>query len=456
MRNHHFLLISFPALGHINPSLQLADRLINLGVHVTFATTAAAIRRINQTQPPPPTLSLATISDGSDHQTTFQLDADDPTHYFSNLSRHGSQSLSHLITAMSDQDRPITFVIYSQLLTWAADVAATLDIPSALFFVQPATLLTLYHHYFHGHADKLLLLQHNPSSCVKLPGLPLLSPNDIPSFFYPSSPYAFVLPLLKNQLEFLHKQRHPKVLLNTFEELEEEALGVVNEFKMVAVGPLVPSTTSDSFVDTKDCCCCIEWLNSKAESSVVYVSFGSMCVLSDEQEAEIMDALVGSGYNFLWVKRCGENNNEEEEVRELLGGRGKIVRWCNQVQVLNHSSLGCFVTHCGWNSTLENLVYGVPVVAFPQQIDQTTNAKLVEDVWRTGVRVKPNTEGIVGREEIRRCLDIVMGDREVKKRGEIEGNVKKLKELAIGAIGEGGSSYLNLQTFVKEIDEGRF
>ncbi|PPD80491.1 hypothetical protein GOBAR_DD22594 [Gossypium barbadense] len=126
-----------------------------------------------------------------------------------------------------------------------------------------------------------------------------------------------------------------------------------------------------------------------------------------------------------------------------------VVPWCSQVEVLSHPSLGCFVTHCGWNSTLESLVTGVPVVAFPQWTDQGTSAKLIEDVWGTGVRVSGNEEGIVERDEIVRCLDLVMGDDE--KGMEVKKNVEKWKGLAREVAMKGGSMDMNLKAFVDDV-----
>ncbi|XP_022147183.1 crocetin glucosyltransferase, chloroplastic-like [Momordica charantia] len=456
MRNHHFLLVCFPVLGHINPSLQLAHRLISLGAHVTFATTIVANRRYHKTHHDftTPGLSFATFSDGFDDET-LKLSADF-AHYLSELTRCGSHSLINLITSSANHGRPITFLIYSLMFNWAADVASIFDIPSALFFVQPATLLALYYYYFvDGYEDTIStkLLQQDPSFSLQLSGLPLLASRDMPSLLSPSNPNAFLIPPMRQQFEFLRRQIRPKVLVNTFYALEREALGAIDDkLKMVPIGPLIPyDDLCRSPISSEDYY--IQWLNSKANSSVIYISFGSICVLSDTQEEEIVGALLESGHTFLWVIR---SMDDEEERMKKLGGRGKIVRWCDQVQVLSHPSLGCFVTHCGWNSTIESLVYGVPVVGFPLQIEQATNVKLVEDVWRTGVRVKANAEGIVERGEIRRCLDIVMGDTDVKKREEIKGNVKKWKELAREAIGEGGSSYLNLESFVREIDEDSY
>ena len=118
------------------------------------------------------------------------------------------------------------------------------------------------------------------------------------------------------------------------------------------------------------------------------------------------------------------------------------------MEVLSHGSLGCFVTHCGWNSTTEGLCSGVPMVGFPQWTDQGTNAKLVEDVWKTGVRVddKVNEEGIVEAMEITKCLEVVMGSG--GKGEELRRNAEKWKCLAKDAVKEGGSSHRNMRTFL--------
>ncbi|XP_038876084.1 UDP-glycosyltransferase 75C1-like [Benincasa hispida] len=459
MRNHHhFLIVCFPSQGYINPSLQLANQLTTLNIEVTFATTIAAGRRMNIVQqiPSPSTLSFATFSDGFDNDENLKTNYDFD-HYVSELKRCGSQSLIDLITSSSHghRRRPFTFVIYSLLLNWAADIATSFNIPSALFSAQPATVLALYYYYFHGFGDEIInkLQINNPSLSIELPGLPLFKIHDMPSFFSPSGPHAFIIPPMREQMEFLGQRKKPTtVLVNTFDALENEALRAINELKMVAIGPLISEFHGDLFqVSNEDNY--IEWLNSKENSSVVYLSFGSICVLCKEQEEEILYGLEESGYPFLWVMRSKKDEEDEKKWKELVEGKGRIVSWCRQIEVLKHPSLGCFITHCGWNSTLESLSFGVPMVGFPQQIDQPTNAKLVEDVWKMGVRVKANSQGIVEREEIRRCLDLVM-KRKDGEREEIEKNVKKWKEMAWEAINEGGSSILNLVNFVDEIDVG--
>lgn len=254
------------------------------------------------------------------------------------------------------------------------------------------------------------------------------------------------------------------MIVNTFDALEEEALRAVEMFTVTGIGPLIPSAFLDaSDTDTKYGCDLfqssmddyMEWLNSKEDSSVVYVSFGTLAVLPKRQMEEIWHGLAESHRPFLWVVPSSDKGTKELEdmVRSWLEekGEGMIVGWCSQVEVLNHPSVGCFVTHCGWNSTVESLVAGVPVVGCPQVSDQSTNVKLIETIWRTGVRARVNEEvegGIVESEELKRCLEMVM---EGGSGEEIRRNAKKWRDLAKEAVKDGGSSNKNLRGFVEEV-----
>ncbi|KAB1213509.1 Anthocyanidin 3-O-glucoside 5-O-glucosyltransferase [Morella rubra] len=462
MVHRNFLLVTFPAQGHINPVLQFAKRLICLGAHVTIATSHYAHRRMKS--PAPDGLSFATFSDGYDDG--FKS-GDDVEHYISELRRRGSEALADLIVSRANAGRPFTCIVYSLLLPWVAVVARELHQPSALLWIQPATVLDIYYYYFNGYGDIIKNSSNDPSYSIELPGLPLLTSRDIPSFMHTSNTYNFGLPSFQEQLEELEKESTPRILVNTFDALEPESLRAIGKFSLIGIGPLNipsafldgkdPSDTSfggDLFEGSKDY---VEWLNSKPESSVIYVSFGSISVLKKQQMEEIALGLLDCGRPFLWVIRAKENGEEEKEedklsCRDELEQKGIIVPWCSQVEVLSHPSLGCFVTHCGWNSTLESLVFGVPVVAFPQWTDQQTNAKLIEDVWKTGVRVTADKDGIVEGDEIKRCLELVIEGGETGQ--EMRRNAKKWKDLARAAVKEGGSSYENLKAFVDEIGEG--
>ncbi|CAK9139698.1 unnamed protein product [Ilex paraguariensis] len=463
MGKPRILLVTFPGQGHINPSLQFVKRIAAMGVDVTFVTSVSAVRRMAKATPMQQGgLTVASFSDGYDNGWTG---IDDVEHFMSELRTRGSQAVAELITTGAANGHPFTHVVYTTLLPWVGQVARRHHVSATLLWIQPATVFDIYYYYFNGHADTIKNNSNDPSFSIELPGLPPLSGFDLPSFWLHSNSnvYNFALPSFKEHLEVLDEETNPKILVNSFDGLEMEALRAIEKYNLKAIGPLIPSAFLDGkdpsdtsfggdlFQKSRDY---VEWLNSKPESSVVYVSFGSISVLSKQQMEEIAFGLLESHQPFLWVIRASVNGEKEEEKlsrREELQQQGMIVPWCSQVEVLAHPSVGCFVTHCGWNSTVESLVSGVPVVAFPQWTDQTTNAKLIEDVWKTGVRVAASG-GIVGGEEIKRCLELLMGSGDESKK--MRENAKKWKDLAREAVKEGGSSYMNLKAFVEEIGDG--
>ena len=192
---------------------------------------------------------------------------------------------------------------------------------------------------------------------------------------------------------------------------------------------------------------CIEWLNDKPKGSVVYVSFGSIAMLGGEQMEELAYGLNECSNYFLWVVRASEEIKLPRGF-EKKSEKGLIVTWCSQLKVLAHEAIGCFVTHCGWNSTLETLCIGVPTIAIPHWSDQTTNAKLMADVWKIGIRAQTNEKKIVRRETLKQCIRDVMESEEGKV---IKSNVIQWKTLALKAIGEGGSSYQNIIEFTNNL-----
>ncbi|KAG9142211.1 hypothetical protein Leryth_007654 [Lithospermum erythrorhizon] len=456
MQHVHVLLVTFPAQGHINPCLRFSERLLRMGIQVTLATANSAIPRLLKSKTEQIGLSFVSFSDdeeGYKHGTT------DPDSYMVALKKGGLEGLPEIIKANAEKGEPITCLVYSLLLPWAQTVAREFHIPSALLFIQPATVLNIYYRYFNGYEDEISKNCDDPNWTIQLPGLPEMKGRDLPSFFRDSGLDVFspALTYMGEHVKTLDSEENPRVLINTFEGLEPEALGAIEKYKMFPVGPFFPlslcngknkslgsSLVSDLYEESDYY---LKWLNSQPESSVVYISFGSMLVLPKKQTEEIAKALLESGRPFLWVMR-DDNKQETLSCMEKLEQQGKIVSWCSQLDVLMNPSLGCFVTHCGWNSTLESIICGVPVVAFPQWTDQTTNAKLLEDVWRTGVRVATSEDGTVESDEVHRCIEILMSDNEG---GEFRRNTLKWKDLARDAMEEGGCSDMNLKAFFEEI-----
>ena len=229
---------------------------------------------------------------------------------------------------------------------------------------------------------------------------------------------------------------------------------------LLTIGPTIPSIYLDNRIeDDKDYGLDLfttdssdftqNWLNNKPAGSVVYVSFGSMACLSAEQMEELALGLKATNFYFIWAIRASEEAKLPHKFAEETSGKGLIVNWSSQVEILSHGAVGCFFTHCGWNSTIEALSLGVPMVAMPQWTDQPTDAKLVEDLWKVGVRVKVgDQDGIVGRQEIEFCIrQVMVGDRATEMRK----NAKKWRNLALQAISEGGSSDNNFREFISKL-----
>ena len=224
------------------------------------------------------------------------------------------------------------------------------------------------------------------------------------------------------------------------------------------IGPTLPSAYLDKRLgDDKDyglnmlkpvTGACMEWLDSKPNGSVVYASYGSFAVLEPEQMEEVAWGLRRSNAYFLMVVRESEQAKLPQNFKEETAEKGLVVSWCPQLEVLAHRAIGCFLTHGGWNSTLEALSLGVPMVVAPLWTDQPTNAKFVEDVWGIGLRARADHTGIVRREVLEDCIGKVMGSDGLK---EIKNNAMKWKNLAREAVDEGGSSDKCINEFVAKL-----
>jgi UDP:flavonoid glycosyltransferase YjiC (YdhE family) len=306
----------------------------------------------------------------------------------------------------------------------------------------------------------------DPDALVSLPGLPhrvelrrrqMLDPVKRPGEweFYESNNAA--------------DQRSFGEVFNSFRELE---LDYVEHFHATLgrrawlVGPVALAAASRDAAatggsSTNDVAgACLRWLDTKPAGSVVYVSFGTLTTFSPAELREIAGGLDHSGKNFLWVITGAESSEwMPDDFAELLarGDRGFVIRgWAPQTLVLNHPSVGGFVTHCGWNSVLEAVSAGVPMVTWPRYGDQFHNEKLVVEVLKVGVSVGASdyataveTHEVIGGDVIAASIKRLMGDIE-------EGNAmgKKAQELAISArrgVEKGGSSFNDVGRLMDEL-----
>ncbi|KAI3412289.1 Glycosyltransferase, partial [Psidium guajava] len=441
----HVAVLPYPSQGHINPLLQFAKRLASKGLKATMATTRYTVRSIHA-----PNVGVEPISDGFDEEGFAQ--AGNEAAFLKSFEEHGSRTLSQLLQKYSSTDTPVACVVYDSFFPWALDVAKQHGIFGAAFFTNSVAISNIFYRLHSGLLELPLELH---DGALSLPGLPLLKLQDVPSFLLSPGSYPAYLAMKLGQ--FTNTDKADWIFGNSFEALEyEEAKSISDVWPAKLIGPMVPSTYLDSRQDEDNAYGaslwkplrleCTNWLDTKPPKSIVYVSFGSMVSLTPEQMEEIAWGLKESGFPFLWVVRPSELDKLPQGLGESVQEKVMIATWCNQLEVLAHRATGCFVTHCGWNSVLEGLSVGVPMIGIPRWADQSTNAKYVEETWGVGVRAKEDEGGVVRREEVTKCVNEVMSG---ERSDEMKRNVWKWRELAKEAIGEGGSSGRCINEFVE-------
>ncbi|CAM0878132.1 unnamed protein product [Alopecurus aequalis] len=237
------------------------------------------------------------------------------------------------------------------------------------------------------------------------------------------------------------------LILNTFDALERRELEKLRRdltLPVFDIGPLhMFSPAAESSLLRQDRSC-LEWLDARPAASVLYVSFGSLACMSQRDLVETAWGIAGSGVPFLWVVRPGlvAATGEEKETtatrlpegfEAATRGRGIVVAWSPQEEVLRHPAVAGFWTHCGWNSTTESVCYGVPMLCRPHFGDQMGNARYVEHVWRVGFEVGGELDRGAVEAAIRRLVTGSDG-------AEMRARAGELKKAAKECTGESGSS----------------
>ncbi|GAB2218258.1 hypothetical protein Drorol1_Dr00001478 [Drosera rotundifolia] len=235
--------------------------------------------------------------------------------------------------------------------------------------------------------------------------------------------------------------------VNSYEELEIE---LVEDLKTklknyLNVGPfplLFPpqGTKSDDYG-------CIPFLEGRDHASVAYVSFGTVATLPPHELVALADAVEVSRITFIWSLNDKAAEHLPEGFKERTEGRGKVVPWAPQVALLAHPATGVFITHGGWNSIIESIIAGVPMICRPFLGDQMLNTRFIETVWRIGTGVEVDVFTKTGTLA---ALEKVIRTEEGKQ---MRANVTVLKGLAEAAVQPNGSSIKNMESLIKLVTE---
>jgi UDP:flavonoid glycosyltransferase YjiC (YdhE family) len=239
------------------------------------------------------------------------------------------------------------------------------------------------------------------------------------------------------------------LLCNSFYELDSPAYDLIPG--IIPVGPLLLGNQLGSHTGSfwPEDSTCLSWLDKQTVGSVIYVAFGSTSIHSQQQFEELALGLELIGQPFLWVVRSDVTDRTLAEFLDgfkmRINNRGMIVEWAPQEKVLAHPSTACFVSHCGWNSTLEGISMGVPFLCWPYFVDQLHNKRYICDAWKIGLGLNPDENGLITRHEIKTKLETLLSDDGIKS------NALELKEMAKKSVTEGGSSFKNFESFIEQI-----
>ncbi|XP_077251197.1 hydroquinone glucosyltransferase-like [Tasmannia lanceolata] len=456
----HIAILPSPGMGHLIPLAELAKRLVLHNFSVTFISLAADSsskaqdsivnalpKNVNSICLPP--ISLEDTPPNTKIETLISL----------TVSR-SLPSLRNVLKALKSTTHLVALVV-DLFAAEAFDVAGEFGISPFIFFPSTAMLLSLVFHLPTLDATWQGEYRDLPEP-VKLPGC------------YPVHGKDLLDPVQDRQDDaycvFLHLAERFKyakgILINSFWDMEPGAIKALTEQKpgippLYPVGPLI-QTGSRTGSDESEC---LKWLDEQPPGSVLFISFGSGGTLSLEQLTELALGLDMSEQRFLWVVRTPHEKEanatffSSQSIKDPFDflpkgfldrtkGVGLVVPdWAPQIQVLSHVSTGGFLTHCGWNSTLESVVHGVPLIGWPLYAEQKMNAVILVEDLKVALRPKANENGLVGRLEIARVVKGLMEGEEGKG---VRSRMRDLKDGASRVLAEEGSSYKALSEVARQ------
>ncbi|XP_010060195.2 anthocyanidin 5,3-O-glucosyltransferase [Eucalyptus grandis] len=477
----HIVMYPSPGRGHLMSLVELAQSLLrrhpSLAItvlisspphllpsiipylsSVSSATPSIAFRHL----PPSPSPSLSSAP------TAF---SDDPAMYFEYARLNNPNlyhDLSELLSDSQPSQKPKALVV-DFFYSVAAEVAAALRLPTYYFLPAGANPLAAFLYLPTLHKLTTSSFKDLDGN-VDIPGVPPIPAKHMPSRMLDRSSriYGHFLETSTRLAE------SAGLISNTFEALEPRALKAISEGLCVpdgrtppvyCIGPLV---AADDHISKHEC---LIWLDSQPSQSVLFMSFGSMGVFSSKQLREIAHALEKSGVRFLWVVRYPPPHDEmwrnlaikpedDPGIDEILPSgftertkdRGLVLKsWAPQVAVLSHDSVGGFLSHCGWNSVMEAVFAGVPMIVWPLYAEQKLNRAYLAWDLKLVLAVAESEGGFVTTDELaERVSELMLSE----KGREVRGRAAEMRNEARQALSEGGSSRVAMAKLVDSFKKG--
>ncbi|KAL5992462.1 hypothetical protein ACLOJK_013381 [Asimina triloba] len=468
----HALCVPFPAQGHITPMIHLAKLLHSRGFHITIVNTDYSHRLLASSGAIDPTVEiegfrmeafstgLASMFDAG-MQNILELTK-------AIVENRMLSPLKDVVLRLNDKGPPVSCIIFDPFMPSAQEIGKEFGIPDVAFWTMAGCSFMGFLHLDELQERGYPLFKDSCSSTANgydtdtlidwMPAMPSLHLKHLPTFTGTVETHDLVTQYCKQSIHTLPKAS--SIILNTFHELDHELIeAATRKFKLkesYTVGPLfalcdqIPRSELDSIRSNlwKEESQCVEWLDKQGDKSVIYVNFGSLATVNAEQLKELAWGLANSNYPFMWAIRpdlvFGGSDALDQEFLEETKDRAVIASWCPQKQVLGHPSVAAFLTHSGWNSTMETIHHGVPMLCWPSFADQQTNCRFACQVWGNGMEIGDDLK----RENVEGAIKELM---EGEKGKEVRKSAEKWKEQMRKAADVGGSSHSNLDRLVNAL-----
>ncbi|GLU13102.1 hypothetical protein SLE2022_297490 [Rubroshorea leprosula] len=467
---HHAVCLPFPTQGHVTPLMQLAKLLHSRGFHITFVNTEFNHRRFIRSRGDDAVRGLTdfrfeTIPDGlppSDRDAS-----QDVPRLCDSTRKNLLAPFLELLGKLNSSPGlpPVTCIVADGVMGFAMRAAEVLGLPAIQLWTASACGFIGYLQYSElvkrgiiPFKDENFLSDGSLETPLDwVAGMSNIRLKDLPSFVRTTDVNDIMFDFLGSEARNCLKS--PVIAFNTFDDFEYEVLEVIAAkfSRLYTIGPLPLlarhfSETQDMSLNPslwKEDSDCINWLDGKEEKSVVYVNYGSITVMSEQHFKEFAWGLANSNHPFLWIVRTDVVTGSDsvalpEEFYNEIKDRGMITTWCPQAQVLCHPAVGVFLTHCGWNSTLETICAAVPVICWPFFGEQPTNCRYACTTWGIGMEIEPD----VKRSNVEALVKEMMEGEGGKRRRE---KALEWKKKAEAATDVGGLSYVNFDQCIAEV-----
>ncbi|CAL5336994.1 unnamed protein product [Camellia sinensis] len=473
MSKAQLVFIPSPGIGHLASTVEMAKLLVGRDDRLSITVLIMKFPFDNK--------GTTTQSLSSDrirfldlfHETSSTADPNSKTLFYDYIENHKTpvrDVVSEIVSKSESESTPrLAGFVIDMFCTSMIDVANEFGVPTYVFFTSSAGFLGLMFHIYTLQQDITELKDSDAELNVPAYANPVPA-KVLPSVLFDKEVgFTMFLNITKRCRET------EGIIVNTFTELEFHALKSLQDDHTIPniypVGPVLnlkggsPNEAQNSQSEAD----IMRWLDDQDPSSVVFLCFGSMGSFDGDQVKEIARALESCGHRFLWslrqpppkgnIELPKEYENPTDVLPEGFLDRtaeiGKVIGWAPQVAVLSHLAVGGFVSHCGWNSTLESLWCGVPVATWPMYAEQQMNAFQLVREFGMAVEIKMDYRMDFGMKEMPVMVtaeEISSGIRQLMDGSdEIKHKVKKMSEKSTVAVTEGGSSYNSLGCFIEDV-----